>query len=217
MADYAFPIVLIAILIFVIFFNRIFPPKKESACVCQTNDPRAGAIRRYAARWIDLMLVVCLILAMMIPMDPSTAPQETRSGFPYYKDFFFAFFVALFTVLIDSFAYAVFGNTFGKFLFGIKVLDSTGEPLKPFDYFARNLKIFFFGLGCGILAPFTMFAQFTALIARKSTSYDKTPPRFVVKRNATTIKTALGIIIFLMVHFLLVVLIGILNVKNSLQ
>ncbi len=40
--------------------------------------------------------------------------------------------------ILDSMEYALFGNTLGKFLFGVRIVKASGEKAKPSEYMKRN-------------------------------------------------------------------------------
>jgi hypothetical protein len=61
-------------------------------------------------------------------------------------------------LLIDGLVYSWFGNTPGKALLGLSVVDSTGKRLSPAEYRERNFRLWAPGLGFGFL-PLSLIAQ----------------------------------------------------------
>jgi uncharacterized RDD family membrane protein YckC len=55
-----------------------------------------------------------------------------------------------FVMVLDSVAYALFGNTLGKWTAGIKVKTVSGGKVSFFTYLKRNFGMYLFGYGAGI-------------------------------------------------------------------
>jgi uncharacterized RDD family membrane protein YckC len=53
----------------------------------------------------------------------------------------------LIVLIIDSLIYAVCGNTLGKWLCGIKIVDQYGKDIKQWTYFRRNMRVYWGGYG----------------------------------------------------------------------
>jgi uncharacterized RDD family membrane protein YckC len=53
-------------------------------------------------------------------------------------------------MILDAVAYALFGNTLGKWTAGIKVKSVSGDKVSFLTYLKRNFGMYLFGYGAGI-------------------------------------------------------------------
>jgi len=146
----------------------------------------AGRWRRYAARAVDNMAIgfVCSLF------------------FNIYCGLFVAF-------LLDAVVYALFKNTFGKWLFGEKVVDSaTFLPLSGTEYFKRDCWVLVsgFGLGIPLIGFITMLRQFLRLGRGEAASYDQGNGWRVVVASPSPLKTAFGIFLILLMFMGIIVM-----------
>lgn len=152
----------------------------------------AGPWTRWGARLIDLttdsfvVALVCGILEAMeiIPVLPSAI--ET------------AFSIAA-AFLLDSFIYAVFKGTLGKWLMGERIINANMEKIGEVEYFIRNIKVFFFGFGAEIpiVTLIVGVLQYNRVSKGEPASYDEKPGFSVVEYNKRWYKTLIGVLIIL--------------------
>ena len=99
--------------------------------------------------------------------------------------------------LFDSFVYAAFKWTLGKWLMGERVIDARREKISAAAYFIRNIKVFLFGCGAGLML-FQLIAglvQYNRVSKGLPASYDDKPGFGVVEYNKTKCKTTIGVIL----------------------
>lgn len=93
-------------------------------------------------------------------------------------------------VFVEAGVYALFGDTFGKWLSGVRVVDKNGMKLNGSEYFWRNLRFLWRGLYCSI--PLLMFIGMIFESNRVSkglpASYDKSRGISVIECGRTPAK-----------------------------
>ena len=155
--------------------------------------PLAGAWTRWTARMLDLILesaVIGIIIATVWGI-----PDNISEGI-------LNIIVAPFAFLIDSAVYAVCGNTLGKWLFDVKVVDQYGKVIPNKKYFHRNIRVYC-GLALPIVSLFTFLTQYNRVSKGNPTTYDETLNLKSIRYNANGFKTLLGIILFISVLIIL--------------
>lgn len=107
--------------------------------------------------------------------------------------------------LLDSAIYAVFGNTLGKWLWGIKVVENNGIKISASRYFNRNLRIYWggYGLGIPIVTLCTFIKQYSRVSKGNSATYDEKMGVKSICPKPNDVKTFFGIIFIILVHILL--------------
>ncbi len=108
-----------------------------------------------------------------------------------------SFLLTPFVFLLDSFEYALFGHTLGKWLFGVRVNDVDGQPLTASAYFMRNLRVYWggYGLAFPIVSIFTMYTQYKFVSQGLAATYDNRLSYASVVHNESTEKTIFGILL----------------------
>lgn len=148
--------------------------------------------RRFFARVFDMWLLVSLVVTPVAMGLAYYFPRTYLSVMPDNEAAASAIFIAA-AVLVEMIVYGVFGNTAGKALLGIKVVDMRGDPVSPMDYASRNIRLWFSGLAMGI--PFlnfvTMLIQHRKLTMHGFTSYDSVEKTRVLSRSKSKTKTFL--------------------------
>ena len=136
--------------------------------------PTASPSHRFFARIFDVwfLSVICVLPASFIQSLYSAswvnfmdAPAADKAATIIFLPFI---------LLIEALIAAMFGNTLGKWLMGIKVLDYRGESLTFGRYLSRNFRIWWSGLAIGfpLFSLATMYYQWNRLSSERSTSYD---------------------------------------------
>jgi hypothetical protein len=80
-----------------------------------------------------------------------------------------------FAMVLDAVAFAIFGNTLGKWLAGIKILTFRGEPVPFQGYLKRNFGVYFSGLGTGfpLVSLFTLVSSYNRAKKGELMSWDQ--------------------------------------------
>jgi uncharacterized RDD family membrane protein YckC len=138
--------------------------------------PAANRWARFVARCFDLWLETVLFMGLIgFILGRYSATYLEWTTWPYFSHVFGIASVPI-SFLLDAIVYAIFGNTPGKALLGLKVTDSIGEPLTFIQYLRRNMAVWYSGLGLGlpIVTLITMANQGGALKEGHQASYDET-------------------------------------------
>ena len=148
--------------------------------------PLAGHWERWFARSLDLAFET-FILELIFSVD-STASAVALSCI--YTPF---------ALLMDSLIFAIAGVTLGKWLFGVKVVkQSDSSKVSGWEYFGRNFRMYWSGLGLGIplVTILTQITQYNHVSAGDPTTYDKVLNMKVIEHNKKWYKTLAGGILF---------------------
>ena len=179
----------------------------------------AGPWRRWAARFIDLTFesfVCSLILYTFFYLFYDS--NSTNTSYSYSSDPIEAIASWLINYILapassfflDSAIYGIFKGTFGKWLFGVKVIEMAGEKPIASRYFTRNLGVLYGGFGLSI--PFVNWiaaiTQYCRVSKGKPTSYDEHLGFKTIKHNDTILKTAIGIAFVVLIFFIALLLRG---------
>jgi uncharacterized RDD family membrane protein YckC len=127
----------------------------------------AGPWSRYWARGFDFMLwlfLVSLPIGWYVPAAFSGAK------------ILIAYLVILaLSVILDALIYSVCGNTPGKWVAGIRVLDESGNKVAFERYLKRNVQVYIRGIGLGIaiVSLFTLYSAYQQLVAQETLSWDE--------------------------------------------
>ena len=153
----------------------------------------AGPWSRLIARTIDMQIetnIVGFFLALLLRPIYISIPPSVQ---PYLVPVI----CAPFGFILDSIAYALFGNTLGKWLLGIRIVDKKGIVINPDTYSSRNWRVYFSGYALAI--PFvtfiTMIRQYFRVSKLLPASYDEESGLKVVNHNKKWLKTAIGVVI----------------------
>jgi uncharacterized RDD family membrane protein YckC len=162
----------------------------------------ATAWQRFWSRNLDLIFLSLLIsflsgvLKYHFP-ESFSAPANLNEVLASY------FLMFTISVAFDAFCLAVFGQTFGRALAGIRVIKKTGNRLTFFEAFYRNVLVFIFGMF--FIIPFLecismLFAYFRVRDGVE-TIWDQSLDTYVVSESASLGSTFLTAVlsIFLLV------------------
>ncbi|MGI2257376.1 RDD family protein [Candidatus Cardinium hertigii] len=189
------------------------------------------AWRRYAARMLDSALFVYIILLITLVIGyllqkyaiknaPSACgPSVVDAGVDKDKELFFLFFIVcivplflsvlhLLQFMCNAILMACIGNTFGKKLFGIKILHVTGRSLNFRETFKREILIHkkkLFILFIPFIGPLISYATlllsdyraYENLLKHKITSWDKQMNLKVSYRTQSVWITLAGVIVLI--------------------
>jgi uncharacterized RDD family membrane protein YckC len=105
--------------------------------------------QRYWARSLDVIvsfMLTALLVAMASPWDLMVdGGVGGRIG-----SWMIEWLLLPFAFLLDALFYAVFGNTPGKWLAGLRVLAADGGRVSRSAYLRRNFGVYWYGLGTGL-------------------------------------------------------------------
>ena len=127
----------------------------------EAPNPQKLATRwpRFFARWLDWTLYILLsplyslvlgLLLLPVVSFGEEVMNEASEGLGIFFIILAVIFGWLFLFFLDAIVYALFGNTLGKKLMGIQVLEADGRKVSRSRYFRRNLQVFLEGYALGI-------------------------------------------------------------------
>ncbi len=189
--------------------------EKPNLYPCELNEngnissELAGPWRRWAARFIDLTFeaAICsflfyFVLYLLFDIDIKHASSQQRVTLLivfWVVDYFLA---PASSFLLDSAIYGIFKGTFGKWLFGVRVVEETGALPSTCRYFSRNIGVLYGGFGLSI--PFVNWIaaimQYNLVSRGEPASYDYRLGFKSIKHGNSTNKTAVGILLIVL-HF----------------
>lgn len=181
------------------------PPVPEPPALEALECPKASAWRRFFARIFDLwieMLVVPIGLAFGLSYAISGfADWLSQPGMPLV----FGFICVPIALIVDACIARLFGNTPGKALLGIYVLDvdenGQAERLDFSAYMKRNFGLWADGMFLSIpfLNIFAFSMQYKRVKNGIPATYDQKYPRTVRMVTNHWLKTAIFVLLFLVV------------------
>ena len=184
-------------------------PVPDLACEAESEQaippppPLAGRWRRWAARMLDFTLESIFVgVVVVIALELAGFSLNVSSNLipSTGSEIFFDILICFFAFLLDSLVYAIFGNTLGKWLFGVKaVMQLDKSSLTGFYYFTRNMYIYAFAFCFGApIIPLVTFAyQQRKVYEGKPTTYDKKLQVMSITHNTSWFKTFIGIVLFI--------------------
>ena len=112
-----------------------------------TSPNPAGACRRWAARFVD-MLCGCFIV--MPVLMKSLEYFGTEDEYNKLNDVIGGVIAIPLVLLLEAVVFELFGTTFGKWAFSIRIRDTIGHPVSSWIYFKRLIRLWASGLGLGL-------------------------------------------------------------------
>ena len=184
-------------------------PVPDLACEAESEQaippppPLAGRWRRWAARMLDFTLeslLVGFVVGIVAVLGGFSLNVSSNLIPSTGSEIFFGILICFFAFLLDSLIYAIFGNTLGKWLFGVKaVMQLDKSSLTGFYYFTRNMYIyaFTFCFGAPVIKLFTFVYQQQRVYEGKPTTYDEKLQVMSITHNTSWFKTFIGIVLFI--------------------
>lgn len=169
---------------------------RESFDVSSNNAPLSGPWERWISRFIDYTLgSVVSAIFLSIFFDLSDVPDAVVG-----------IICAPFAFLLDSAVYAVFGNTLGKWLWGIKIVENNGIKISAGRYFNRNLRVYWggYGLAIPIVTLCTFITQYNRVSKGNPSTYDEIMGVKSIRPNPNGLKAFFGVILIILVYILLI-------------
>jgi hypothetical protein len=146
--------------------------------------------RRYFARMMDLyifMLVFFFVLGVVFPeLFEATPGQPATPG----NDYLYSFVgLAAYTVF-EAISLNVFGITFGKLLYGIKIRMKDGDDIALFTALKRAIFVWLRGLGLGfpLVTLATLIVAYRSLREHGQTSWDRDCNCLILHRELSILR-----------------------------
>ncbi len=164
------------------------------------SETKRGALawERWLAKMIDLRVGVFLVSLAWI-----------HSGHPYPSDSEGTKAMTLVLLPVWLFLealilYPMFGTTFGKAMFGIRVNNSLGKKLNVGEALIRNVRIWWRGLGTGfpLVSLFTMAHAHKVFKSSGITTWDRDAGHVVQHKNISSLRLILGILVLVFVTYI---------------
>jgi len=129
---------------------------------------------RYWARTLDLLIWTVGIGVAVVLFVPDDTDLMFRFAGPL-SDQLIGILVLPLAILVDATCHAFFGNTPGKRLAGIRILNADATPVSALNYLRRNWRIYAagLGLGIGIVALFTLLSCHAKARKNELQSWDR--------------------------------------------
>lgn len=174
------------------------------------NIPLAGPWERWAARTTDFLLESFIIGVLFIFLSDffSLYIHDEKmlvmsiGGYAICIMTKWGIIIAPLAFLLDSVIYAVFGNTLGKKIWGIKTIDCAGEQITGWRYFYRNIRVYWggYGLAFPIIILCTFITQYNRAFNGKDATYDTAMKLKTVRINPSKRRTFLGIFVLILTY-----------------
>jgi uncharacterized RDD family membrane protein YckC len=163
------------------YFRQPTPLRISPSQTFETGPIQSGSSanlhpwRRYFARMIDLYLFVLIFFFFLGVAFPELfAANQPRENSRDY-DFFYAFIGIAAYVVFETFCLNVFGQTLGKFLYGIQLRPKIGDRIEFTTALKRSLAVWVRGMGLGIpiIAFITLIVAYRTLTKERQTTWDR--------------------------------------------
>lgn len=134
----------------------------------------AGPWKRYFARYLDILVWSVPIGVLVGLVWPSLLAEGGAFAGPG-QEVILGWLILPVVMVIDAFAYSIFGNTPGKWLAGIRVMGLKGGPVSFSGYLHRNFQMYLNGLGTGfpLVSLFTLASSHKRATNHKIMSWDQ--------------------------------------------
>ena len=145
--------------------------------------------RRYWARSVDLTVSSLLVGVLAAAIRPSLVPPLSA---PAGGEWVILLFLLPLAFTMDAGIFWAMGNTPGKAIAGIRVLQEGGaHPLRALAYLGRNLGVYVFGLGLGLplISLFTLVHGYRRAAAGEALIWDRLCGSRVYAHSAAEMRT----------------------------
>ena len=148
----------------------------EEVSYTPTEPTTAGAWRRFLARIFDieftstLLLILLLIIGAFFPLVENIIARLSS-----IQMIFIALLFRAVSFPVDTVVHKIFGNTLGKQLLGIRVVNKDNTPLSLGTYLKRNFAVYIKGLWFYIplLCLIPMLKEAQRILHNLPSSYDE--------------------------------------------
>lgn len=165
--------------------------------------------RRFFARMIDLYIFVLLfffVLGILFPelFEPSKSQATSRGN-----DYLYTLPAVAAYTIFETICLNLFGSTFGKFLYGIRLTTKEGDQLTFTLALKRSLAVWVRGLGFSIpiVTLITLIVAYRTLSKDKETSWDRDFNCVIVHREWSILRwlaIAVAWLLFFSVYAILI-------------
>ncbi|WP_170935906.1 RDD family protein [Pandoraea sp. PE-S2R-1] len=153
-------------------------PPSQTPTTAPVEFDTAGALRRFGARYIDqlvaafLVVIISSVVLVIVRYNMGAFPGAGLP--PLIASALLGSAWSLGLLVADSMIRAMFGNTLGKKLLKLEVVDRDGHRLSRLAYFKRNVYLWVWGFGFGIwfFALIMPVVQLWRIGHGKATMYD---------------------------------------------
>ena len=132
----------------------------------------AGPWRRWAARTIDMLCGGCVVTVVLLK---GLKYFGVDSAFSKLDDTIASIIAMPLVLLMEAILFELFGTTFGKWAFSLRVRDSAGRPATSKAYLKRLFRLWCSGLGFGIplVSIVVPWIQYKKVSSGAQATYDK--------------------------------------------
>ena len=164
----------------------------------------AGPWCRWAARSLDLGCGGIVTFAVLFRIGEYFGLQE---GLNAVNDTILTVAILPVLLLLEVVIYELFGTTFGKWLFSLRICDSSGRDVSSWMYFRRLLRLWVSGLGFSVpvVSQIASVVQYCRLSSNGQTTYDETLGLRVGKDRVHFLRWLVALPLLLMAGLLLIV------------
>jgi uncharacterized RDD family membrane protein YckC len=145
--------------------------------------------RRYGARMLDIFVCGSIAWIFIGFLWYLVAPVSADAFFAIFDRPAGRFVDLVLTTMVaatlNALLLAFVGNTLGKVIFGIKILNHDGSRPGLVAFLAREIQVWIWGLGLGIpfLSLVAMLHAFTGLDEKNPTSWDRNRFRVIQRKS----------------------------------
>ncbi len=187
----------------------ILPPHPEATASAAGQPSNLHAWRRYFARSIDVwifLLIGGLLLGVAFPELFETTSTSSKTG----NDYLYSMVGLGVYAIFEAICLNVFGTTFGKFLYGIRIGAQEGDQIAFSTALKRSLAVWIRGLAFGIplFALITLYVAYRTLWKDGQTSWDRDFKCVVVHKELSALRwlaIAITWVLLLSVYAILIV------------
>ena len=132
----------------------------------------AGACRRWAARAADML---CGSFIVMPVLMKGLEYFGTEGAYNKLGDVIGSVIAIPLLLLLETVVFELFGTTFGKWAFSVRVCDSNGHPASSWMYFRRLVRLWVSGLGLGfpVVSLIVPWVQYRKVRSGRQATYDE--------------------------------------------
>lgn len=168
--------------------DLIHPQATAAETGAAAHEP-ATPWRRYWARYLDISISTFLVAVLISAFRPSLLSQL---GAAAGEGWIVLLLLLPFALTMDTLIYWALGNTPGKAIAGIKVLDEAGRrPLSAPAHLGRNFGMYVFGLGLGLplISLITMILGYRRAAAGELSTWDRSSGSRVYVLSGAELRT----------------------------
>lgn len=186
-------------------------PREDSSVPSAGKPSHLYPWRRFFARWVDIYLFLVpffVLLGITFPtLFLTNQSQTTSSG----HDYIYTIVGLAAYAIFETFCLNVFGGTFGKFLYGIRVAPRNARQFDLSLALKRSLAVWARGLGFGIpiVSLITLFVGYKTLTKEGQTSWDRDFNCIVIHSELSPMRWFLIAIVWLLVFLIYATIIAI--------